>query len=76
MLFIKTLIGETITIDYWDENDTIEDIKYRIADRCSHKAECMRLIFAGKGLEDGRMAKDYNIQHGSTLHLVLRLRGA
>jgi len=34
-----------------------------------------RLIFAGKQMNDEKHAKDYNIEGGSVLHLVLALRG-
>lgn len=34
-----------------------------------------RLIYAGKQLADDKTAKDYNIEGGSVLHLVLALRG-
>jgi Ubiquitin family len=34
-----------------------------------------RLIFADEQLEDERILSDYNIQRGSTIYIVLRLRG-
>ena len=34
-----------------------------------------RLLFTGKQLEDETHLYEYGIQHRSTLHLVLRLRG-
>ncbi|KAJ9527021.1 hypothetical protein QJQ45_025272 [Haematococcus lacustris] len=74
MIKVKTLTGKEIEIDI-EITDTIERIKERVEEKEGIPPIQQRLIFAGKQMNDEKLAKDYNIEGGSVLHLVLALRG-
>lgn len=56
-------------------SDPIEAVKNKIWRTQDIPADEQRLVFGSEQLEDGRTLSDYNIRNGSTVHLILRLRG-
>ena len=74
-LFVQTLTGKCITVKAVP-SATVEDLKGQIHAAEGIPPDRQRIIFAGKQLEDGRTLGQYNLQPGSTLHLVLRLAEA
>jgi len=74
-IFVKTLTGKSTTIRI-HPHQTIEELKQLLRDKeAGEFMYVVRLIFAGKQLEDGRTLSDYNIQNGSTIHVVKPLLG-
>ena len=56
-------------------SDTVRDLKAKIEVKDRICPGMQRLIFAGRQLEDGCTLTEYNIEKGSTIHLMLKLRG-
>ncbi|KAL6524210.1 NEDD8 protein [Orobanche minor] len=91
MIKVKTLTGKEIEIDIEptdtierikervEEKEGIPPVQQSCSWSWSRTARTYimnsRLIYAGKQLGDDKTAKDYNIEGGSVLHLVLALRG-
>lgn len=74
-LFVKTLTGKTIVLEV-EPCDTISTIMDKIHDKEGISPDQQRLIFAGELLQIHRTLISYNIQHESTIQLILRLRGS
>lgn len=73
-IFIRTLQGKSIPLEF-DGTDTISAIKARIFEKEGVPVDQQRLVFSGKQLEDANTLESYNIESGSQIHMILRLKG-
>jgi hypothetical protein len=73
-IYIKTMTGKTIEFNM-NSFSTVDSLYRFIAEKEGVPVDQQRLIFAGKQLETGHFLSDYNIKNGSSVSLVLRLRG-
>ncbi|XP_002170157.3 uncharacterized protein LOC100200953 [Hydra vulgaris] len=74
VIYVKTLFGHTLTY-HINQETTVSDLKSIMESKEKIPSIQQRLIFNGKQLENTIKLVDHNIQHESTLHLVLRLQG-
>ena len=73
---LKTLTGKLYSLVV-TESMQVDEFKGMVYDVTDTHPFDQRIIFAGKVLEDesGRTLGEYNVEDGSTLHLVLKMRG-
>merc|ERR1711865_828363 len=73
-IFIKTLTGRKSSFNFEPEN-TVRHLKEALQEKEGIQVEQIRLIYSGKQMSDECTLGDYNVKPGSTVHMVLQLRG-
>jgi len=74
LIKVRTLTGKEIELDI-EPDYKVSKIKERVEEKEGIPPVQQRLIFGGKQMNDDKTAEEYNLEGGSTLHLVLALRG-
>ncbi|RAL61644.1 hypothetical protein DID88_002713 [Monilinia fructigena] len=75
LIKVRTLTGKEIELDVEADNK-IERVKEKVEEKEGIPPVQQRLIYGGKQMADDKLVKDYELEPGATLHLVLALRVA
>ena len=73
-ILVRNMFGKLLTLKV-NVNDTVEHLKLKIQNKGGGIREEQRLTCETRQLEDNRTLSDYNIQEGSTVKELGRLRG-
>merc|ERR1712176_140651 len=73
-IFIKTLTGRKTNFNFELDN-TVRQVKEALQEKEGIQVEQIRLIYSGKQMSDECALADYSVKPGSTVHMVLQLRG-
>lgn len=74
LIAIKTLSGRKLNLDF-EPHQKIIEIKETLQEKEGILKEQIRLIYAGKVINDEMKIEECNIQPGSSLMMALHLRG-
>ncbi|XP_022521972.1 polyubiquitin [Astyanax mexicanus] len=72
-VFVRNEKGQTKTYDV-SEDETVDELKKKIYNKERTPTDQMRLVCNDQQLDSGTL-KNYNIQSGSMIQMLLRLRG-
>ena len=73
-IFVKNLTGKTVTLEVGSE-DTIQSVKEQLFEKDGVPVDLQKLVFLGQQMDPEKKVKDYGIQRGSTVHLLISGRG-
>ena len=71
---IKTLTGRKQPLNF-EASDKVSAVKNSLQEKEGIQVDQIKLIHSGKQLADDKTLESYNITAGSTIHMVLQLRG-
>lgn len=74
-IYITGLTAETNAITNLGPQSTVWDLRMNAENVIGHEGHPLRMLHAGKQLEDERSLSDYGIRGGSVIQVVLRLAG-